>query len=265
MLKFYPLFSGSSGNMYLVKSEHATILIDLGVTYKVAKEALDSIDVDTHSIDAVLVTHEHVDHTRGLGRLEKMCSTAIYTTTKTYDQIYDKYFTKLENKPNFVEVKYNTEFNIKDITVLPFKVSHDAVMPVGYKVMCEGKVITIATDLGYVDSTAYECLKSSDLSLIEANYDTNLLMYGPYPYATKMRIQSELGHLSNTDTSHTILNLAKDGKRDFILGHMSLNNNNIDQALFEVNSTLEKNGFNLSDFNINVATRDFSDEVYTLW
>lgn len=264
MLKFYPLFSGSSGNMYLVQSENAKILIDFGVTYKAAKDALNSIGVDISTIDAILVTHEHVDHVRGLGRMAKMCNTTIYTTTKTYDEIYDKYFTKLEDKPQFVEVEYGKEFNIKDFRVLPFKVSHDAVMPVGYKVMCDDKTVTIATDLGYVDSNIYECLKASDLSVIEANYDTNLLMYGPYPYATKMRIQGEFGHLSNTDTSHVILNLAKDGKRNFILGHMSINNNNIDQAMFEVNSTLEKNGFNLCDFNIHVATRDFSDEVYTL-
>jgi len=77
-----------------------------------------------------------------------------------------------------------------------------------------------------------------------------------------MRIQGEFGHLSNVDTSNTILNLAKDGCRNFVLGHISINNNNIDQAIFEVNDTLKKNGFNLNEFNINVATRDFSDEVY---
>lgn len=264
MLKFYPLFSGSSGNMYLVKSNNAKILIDFGVTFKVAKEALKNIDIDISSIDAILVTHEHVDHVRGLARMAKMCSTNIFTTAKTYDEIYNKYFSNLESAPNFVKVEYDKEFEIKDFKILPFKVSHDAVMPVGYKVSCGDKTVTVATDLGYVDDNIYNCLKSSDLSVIEANYDTNLLMYGPYPYATKMRIQSELGHLSNTDTSHIILNLAKDGKRNFILGHMSINNNDAGQALSEINATLEKGGFDLNDFNINIATRNFSDEVYTL-
>lgn len=73
------------------------------------------------------------------------------------------------------------------------------------------------------------------------------------------------GHLSNIDTSSIILNLAKEGKRDFILGHISVNNNNADQALFEVTNTLKNNGFDIKDFNIHVATRNFSSEVYTLW
>lgn len=264
MFKFYPLFSGSSGNMYLAESTNTKILIDFGVTYKAAKDALNNIDIDIATIDAVLITHEHVDHIRGLGRMAKVCNTTIYATSKTYSEIYNKYFINLENEPNFVNVEYDNEFMIGDFQILPFKVSHDAIMPVGYKITCESKTVTIATDLGYVDHNTYECLKSSDLSLIEANYDSNLLMYGPYPYATKMRIQSELGHLSNTDTSHVILSLAKDGKRNFILGHMSINNNNADQALFEINNTLEKNGFNLSDFNISIASRNFSDEVYML-
>ena len=265
MLKFYPLFSGSSGNMYLVQSSNAKILVDFGVTYKAARDGLKSLGVDIASIDAILVTHEHVDHTRGLSRMMKMCSVLIYTTSKTYEAIYNKYFSILETKPKFVDVKYDEEFQIKDFIILPFKVSHDAAMPVGYKISCDNKTVTIATDLGYVDQNTYECLKSSDLSVIEANYDPNLLMYGPYPFATKMRIQSDTGHLSNVDTSSIILSLARDGKRDFILGHISLNNNNADQALFEVNNILKNNGFNPDEFNIHVATRDFSSEVYTLW
>lgn len=191
MLKFYPLFSGSSGNMYLVESNDTRILVDFGVTYKAAKDGLKSIGIDIGSIDAILVTHEHVDHTRGLTRMMKLCSVPIYTTTKTYETIYDKYFSTLENKPTFITVEYNKEFKIKDFTIFPFEVSHDAIMPVGYKISCGDKTVTIATDLGYVDSNTYECLKSSDLSVIEANYDPNLLMYGPYPFATKMRIQSD--------------------------------------------------------------------------
>lgn len=261
MLKFHPIFSGSSGNMYLIESEQAKILIDLGVTYKVAKTALESINIDISNIDALLVTHEHIDHTKGISRFAKLTPVKIFMTDKTFNALYDKHFSKLENI-NITYVNYNERFNIKDITIYPFKVSHDAAMPVGYTITSKDKSITIATDLGYIDKPIYEQLKSSDLSLIEANYDPNLLMYGPYPYTTKLRIQSELGHLSNADTSSVILNLARDGKRNFVLGHMSVNNNNAEQALYEVNSTLEENGFKLSEFNINIATRDFSNEVY---
>lgn len=262
MLKLHPLFSGSSGNMYLIESNEAKILIDIGITYKAAINAFSNIGVEVTNIDALLITHEHVDHTRGLGRFAKLNFTPIYMTEKTYDALFDKHFSKLETLPLFKPVIYDEPIYIKDIVITPFKVSHDAVMPVGYKITCENKTLTIATDLGYVDKPIYEHLKTSDLSVIEANYDPNLLMYGPYPFSTKMRIQSEIGHLSNIDTSNTILNLAKDGKRNFLLGHISINNNNIEQAIFEVNNILENNGFNLDEFNINVATREFSDEVY---
>lgn len=262
MLKLHPLFSGSSGNMYLIESNEAKILIDIGVTYKAVNQAFKEINIDLESVDALFITHEHVDHTRGIGRFAKLNTTPIYMTAKTYETIYDKYFSKLDSKPNVHTVTYDEQINIKDIVINPFKVSHDAVMPVGYKISSKDKTLTIATDLGYIDKNIYEHLKSSNLSVIEANYDPNLLMYGPYPFSTKMRIQSDIGHLSNIDTSTTILNLAKEGKRDFLLGHISLNNNNADQAIFEVNYLLQENGFNLDEFNINVATRDFSDEVY---
>ncbi|MBR5227179.1 MAG: MBL fold metallo-hydrolase [Clostridia bacterium] len=262
MLKLYPLFSGSSGNMYLIESEQAKILIDIGVTYKAAIAAFEHININVDEIDGLFITHEHVDHTRGIGRLIKKHNMPLYTTSKTYESLYDKYFSKLEKTPNFISVEYDNPISIKDILIEPFKVSHDAVMPVAYKISSKGKTITIATDLGYVDENIYSKLKLADLSVIEANYDPNLLMYGPYPFSTKMRIQGELGHLSNIDTSKTILNLAKEGKRNFILGHISNNNNNVEQAIFEVNHTLQQNGFNTNEFCINIATRDFSDEVY---
>lgn len=264
MLKFYPLFSGSSGNMYLVESNNTKIVIDVGVSYKAIKYALDSINISPQDIDAIFITHEHIDHTRGIGRFLKFNSIPLYMTKPTLDALYDKHFSQLDTAPEFHEVKYNSNIIIKDITISPFKVSHDAAMPVGYEIICGDKSIAIATDLGYIDEPIYSHLKSSNLSVIEANYDTNLLMYGPYPFSTKKRIQGEFGHLSNTDTSAAILNLAKDGKRNFILGHISMNNNSNDQALYEVINALEKNGFDLKDFNINIATRDFSNEVYML-
>jgi len=265
MLKLHPLFSGSSGNMYLIESDNAKILIDIGVTYKAVTQAFKDINISIESIDALFITHEHIDHTRGIGRFAKLNNIPIYMTSKTYDVLFCKHFAKLETTPNYTQVIYNEPIKVKDITITPFKVSHDAVMPVGYNITCEDKSLTIATDLGYVDKPIYNHLKKSDLCVIEANYDPNLLMYGPYPFATKMRIQGELGHLSNIDTSNTILNLAKDGRRNFVLGHISVNNNNIEQAIFEVNDTLKKNGFNINEFNINVATREFSDEVYLVW
>lgn len=264
MLKLYPLYSGSSGNMYLIKSEASTILVDIGVSYKALINSLTELNLSIDDVDALLITHEHSDHTLGFSTFVNKTNIPIYITKKTLDFLIDKNSSKLKKTPNAHIIKQDDSFNIKDINVTSTKVSHDAKEPVSFHISSLDKSLTIATDLGFVSNNVYENLRNSNISVIESNYDRNLLMYGPYTYPLKCRIQSDLGHLSNDDASNTILNLAKEGKRDFILGHLSKMNNEPEQALFNVNNILIQNGFNTKDFNIHVATRDASFEVYDL-
>lgn len=261
MLNLYPLFSGSSGNMYLVESNNTNVLVDIGISYKRANIALNEIGKSFEDIDALVITHEHSDHIQGLATLLKKQNIPIYTSKGTSSAIQEKL--KL-NDIQINEITADEKFNIKDISITPFEISHDAAMPLGYTISSENKSLTIATDLGYVSENIYSHLKEANLSVIESNYDNTLLMYGPYNYNLKQRIKSNLGHLSNTDTASVITNLAKDGKRSFILGHLSQNNNNPDIAYSIITDTLKENGFNLDEFNINIATRDFSSEVYSL-
>ena len=246
MLKLYPLYSGSSGNMYLIRSPKATVIVDIGVSFKSLTESLDTLGISISEIDALFITHEHIDHTKGVATL------------------LDKHKDKLKKEPVFVSVKQNNEFYLKDIKVTPFRISHDAKEPLGFTFANEESILTIATDLGYVSDDVYKQLSDSTFTVLECNYDRNLLMYGPYSYPLKCRIQSDIGHLSNDDTSDTILCLAKEGKRNFLLGHISENNNEPEQALFAVNQALRENGFDLNEFNINCATRDVSYEEYIL-
>lgn len=264
MLKLYPLYSGSSGNMYLIKSPNSALLVDIGVSFKSLVEGLDNLEMNVSDISALLITHEHSDHTKGITTFINKTNIPIYTTEGTYTYIKNKYEAKFKKIPQTVFVEPNASFKIDDITVTPFKTSHDAAYPVGYTFSHEDSTLTIATDLGYVSGEVYKQLLKANFSVIEANYDKTLLMYGPYTYPLKCRIQSDIGHLSNDDTSATILSLAKEGKRNFLLGHISENNNEPEQAMFCVNTVLESNGFNLQDFNINYATRNVSYEVYDL-
>lgn len=261
MLNLYPLFSGSSGNMYLVESNNTNVLVDIGISYKRAQNALNEIGKSFENINALVITHEHSDHIQGLATLLKKQNIPIYASKGTSLAIKQKL--KLENI-NINEIQPSETFSIQDINVTPFETSHDAAMPLGYTLASENKTLTIATDLGYVSDNVYSHLKDSNLSVIESNYDNTLLMYGPYNYNLKQRIKSNIGHLSNTDTANVITNLAKEGKRSFVLGHISENNNNPDIAYSIVTDTLKENGFDLAEFNINVATRDFSSEVYSL-
>lgn len=264
MLKLYPLYSGSSGNMYLIKSPTSTVLVDLGVSFKSLTTCLENLNINITDISALLITHEHSDHIKGITTFINKTNIPIYTTEGTKNYILNKYEDKLKNTPDISLVKPETSFKIGDILVTPFETSHDASDPVGYTLQNADSTLTIATDLGYVSENVYEHLLNSNLSLIESNYDRNLLMYGDYTYPLKCRIQSDIGHLSNDDTSNLILDLAKRGKRNFILGHISQNNNEPEQAMFAVNSTLQDNGFDLKDFNIHCATRDMSFEEYVL-
>lgn len=264
MLKLYPLYSGSSGNMYLIKSEASTILVDIGVSYKALINSLCELNLSIDNVDALLITHEHADHTLGFSTFVNKTNIPIYLTKKTLDYLITKNSSRLKKTPNAHIIKQEDTFEIKDITVSSTPVSHDASEPVSYHISSMDKSLTIATDLGFVSGNIYDNLRNSNISVIESNYDKNLLMYGPYTYPLKCRIQSDLGHLSNDDASNTILNLAKDGKRDFILGHLSKMNNEPEQALFSVNTILTQNGFDTKEFNIHVATRDASFEVYDL-
>ena len=264
MLKLYPLYSGSSGNMYLVKSPNSTVIVDIGVSFKSLTTCLENLGLNIQDISALFITHEHSDHIKGLTTFINKTNIPIYTTEGTKNYILSKYTDKFKKTPHIITVKPETNINVQDITITPFETSHDAVEPVGYTLQNGDSILTIATDLGYVSDNVYEHLLSSNLSVIESNYDRNLLMYGNYAYPLKCRIQSDIGHLSNDDTANLILDLAREGKRDFVLGHISQNNNEPEQAMFSVNNTLSSNGFNLNEFNINYATRDMSFEVYEL-
>ena len=264
MLKLYPLYSGSSGNMYLIRSPKATVIVDIGVSFKSLTTSLETLGIGLSEIDALFITHEHTDHTLGLATFINKTNIPIYTSNGTSSYLLNKLSSKLKKDPSIATISANNTFTLKDITITPFNISHDAAEPLGFTFSNEDSVLTIATDLGYVSNEVYDKLAHSTFSVIECNYDRNLLMYGPYSYPLKCRIQSDIGHLSNDDTSHTILSLAKEGKRNFLLGHISENNNEPEQALFSVNNTLAKNGFDLNDFNINLATRDLSFEEYIL-
>lgn len=264
MLKLYPLYSGSSGNMYLIKSPTSAVLVDIGVSFKSLVTSLEKLQMTLDDISALFITHEHSDHIKGLTTFINKTNIPIYTAQGTKDYILNKFLDKFINAPNINVITPETSLKVQDVTITPFKTSHDASDPVGYTLQNDDSTLTIATDLGYVSDNVYEHLCASNLCVIESNYDRNLLMYGNYTYPLKCRIQSDIGHLSNDDTSNLILDLAKCGKRDFILGHISENNNEPEQALFSVSTTLTRNGFDLNDFNIHCASRDLSFEEYVL-
>ena len=263
MINLYPLFSSSSGNMYLIESENTNILIDIGVTYKKVKDALNHFGKEPSNIDAIFITHEHSDHIKGLNLFVKNNpSVPIYASFGTCE--YIKSILTSAGIPTDSIITLSDEIIIKNITVNYFNTSHDAVDPVGYKISCGDKSVTIATDLGVMTNDVFSYLKNCSLPVIETNYDKEMLLAGKYPFEIKRRISGPFGHLSNDDSGQVILKLAKCGTRNFLLSHMSENNNIPELAKESICSTLSLAGFNVDEFNINVASKHFSDEVYSL-
>jgi len=265
MLNLYPLFSSSSGNMYLIETENANILIDIGVTYKKVKEALNHFSKEPSNIDAIFITHEHSDHVKGINVFVKNNPTVpIYASTGTASYLVSQLEKANIKSYNILPLSDNIDITIKDLSISHFHTSHDAVDPVGYKISSCDKSVTIATDLGIMTNDVFSYLNSCSLPVIESNYDKNMLLAGSYPFETKRRINGPYGHLSNEDSGQVILRLAKNGTRDFLLSHMSENNNIPELAKETICSTLTLAGFDVDEFNINIASKNFSDEVYEL-
>ena len=263
MFNIHPLYSSSSGNMFHIETNKANILIDVGVSYKAINEGLKSIGKDISDINAVFITHEHIDHIKGLPLLCRKNDIPIYALGKTAKYLEDALNEK-NIKNNIFELKYGQAYKIKDIEFSPFETSHDAIMPCGYMLISGNSTLTFATDLGYVSDNVMENLKEADFAILEANYDNTLLDFGKYPYMLKRRIKSNIGHLSNDNTADAIAELAKFDKKDFLLAHLSENNNNKEIMLNTISDNLYKNDIDFNAMNINVASKNLSSEEYNI-
>lgn len=251
---FCSLFSGSSGNCIYVGTERTNILIDVGMSGKRIAQSLNSIGISPGEIDGILITHEHVDHVRGVGVMSRMFNIPIYVNNNTWKNIEGSIGRISEN--NIKIIKNNSAFFIGDIDIKSFKTPHDAVDPSGYSFFNGGKKISIATDIGHVSQWVFENIKDSDILLLESNHDEEMLKFGPYPYALKRRILSDIGHLSNKSAGEALIKLLT-RKMVVVLGHLSQQNNYPELAYSTVLSVLKENGIDTDrDIRLEMAHRD---------
>jgi len=188
MLKTCTLYSGSSGNSIYVESKNTKILIDVGVSCKKILEALEQIKVNILDINAILITHEHIDHTKALNLLSSKFNIPVYCNKLTWDALK---LTCPVQKNTFTN---NEFFEIGDLKIFPFSTSHDAADPCGFNIYNQNSKITIATDIGCVSSNLLKNLENSSLLFVESNYDPEVLKMSSYPYKLKQRIASNIGH-----------------------------------------------------------------------
>lgn len=263
MIKFCSLFSGSSGNALFIGTENTKLLIDAGLSAKRVLEALCSIGENPAELSAVLISHEHVDHVRGAGIISRKQNIPIYANEATWAAMESGLGpVKVENMQAFCT---GSEFEIGDICIRPFSIPHDAAEPVGFNFHAEGKKLTTATDIGHVTDELLENIVDSDLLLLESNHDVEMLRVGPYPWPLKKRILGDNGHLSNEMAAKIIAYMAEKGGRQFILGHLSKENNFPELAYQTTYNALSEKKIAVGcDVSLEVALRDRVGKVKIL-
>ncbi len=262
MLNFCSLYSGSSGNSFLIGTENTNILVDAGVSSKKIEQALNSLNVDPCSISGILVTHEHSDHVQGLGTFSKKFDIPVYVNFETLDAM-PKQKEKLNIK-NINLFQVGNTFYINDLKIASFSIPHDAANPCGFSIYKNNKKISIATDIGHMTNSILENLEKSSFIMLESNYDPEVLKCSPYPYYLKTRIAGPNGHLPNEMAGKTISHLLKYGLEGAMLGHLSKESNFPELAYKTVVDELISNNYNENSLSLNVASRDCPSKLIKL-
>lgn len=263
MLNFCSLYSGSSGNSLFVETENTKILVDAGMSCKKIEEALYSIEVNPSSINAILVTHEHSDHVKGISTISKKFDIPVFATKETFDAM-PTHTQKISTK-NINFFNPSEKFYIDDLEILPFSIPHDAANPCGFNIIKDKNQISIATDIGHMTRPILNNLEGSKFILLESNYDTEVLKCCSYPFILKSRIASDTGHLSNTIAGKTISYLSKNSYlKTAMLGHLSKESNFPELAYQTVVDELISSCADNNSIKLSVANRDCPSKLITL-
>ena len=246
------LGSGSRGNATFVKTDRVRLLIDAGLSRKEIAKRLESIGEDPDGIDAILITHEHSDHSCGLKTILKDLPVQVFATGGTLRALHTQDYEL--NGSSLVSVHAEEPFTIGDAEILPFSVPHDAAEPVAFSVKYNGIKITQLTDIGYLPDAVAQKLHGSHMLILESNHDLEMLRVGPYPWNLKQRLMGRYGHLSNTAVAQFIRD-RYDGVADHVmLAHLSSKNNHPEIARQEAALALRDRG--LSSARLTVTSQD---------
>jgi len=230
------LASGSKGNCILVRSKNTGIIIDAGISLKRIWAALEDLKVPRSIIKAVLISHEHSDHTRSAGALARSLKIPLMITADTYTYCAHR-LGKVQDWIHYFET--GIEFLVGDILVRPFRSSHDAADPCNFRLEHDERSLGIALDLGYFSKLTILRLQSVHSLILESNHDLKMLMEGPYEPNLKLRVKSEHGHLSNEQAVGLISQVMHPGLKNLVLAHLSETNNHPDLAHNVMNDYLQ--------------------------
>ncbi len=238
-LKLCVLGSGSRGNAVLMQSGATRILVDAGFSSRMMGKRLNSIGVDPRSIEAVIITHEHTDHSKGASACAAKWGWKIYATSGTQTG------SRFEPEDRAETITAGRDFEIGEIRISPVAISHDATEPVA--VIATGRTsgvrAGIVYDLGVMTEPVHRALERIDILILESNHDGEMLRNGPYPSALKRRIAGREGHLSNKAAAAAAIECAHQGMSHIVLAHLSEVNNTSRTATESMRSALRRTPF----------------------
>lgn len=228
------LASGSKGNSALISTGKQNFLVDMGISCRALITNLKEVGINVEDLDGILITHEHIDHVRGLATFTKKYSVPVYSSEQTWRAILSK-DGKIERRSCRI---IGNSLKCGEVEVNSFAIPHDAVDPHGYLFKCNGSKCAYITDTGFVTETVRQAAEDSDTLILEANHDVEMLKNGSYPYVLKQRILSTRGHLSNESAGWLVANLPR-VPESIILAHLSQENNLPSLALDTVRNILD--------------------------
>lgn len=246
---YYSIASGSSGNCGLYMADGTAILMDLGVSLRKITTALAGIGLGLDDVSAVLLTHEHIDHVKGLPMFLKKAKAPVFASRGTAEALAEKDPSCADRLNEFDS---GEGFWVRNVDIATFATPHDAADSVGYILEHGSHRFGFATDLGFVPREAADLLRGCETVVLESNHDPHMLQAGPYPYALKMRVAGPAGHLSNPDCAVFAADLVRHGTRNLVLAHLSEKNNMPALALQQTVSALH----GLPDCAVQVAPRE---------
>ncbi len=217
MKGFCPLASGSKGNALYVGTKHTKVLIDAGLSARMIKKKLEEINVDLADIDAIVITHEHSDHIRGLAILGCKMGIPVFANSDTARAIYES----IGDAPKFKIFSTGETFEFGDIAFDPFSIQHDAMDPVGFILRLNSIKLGICADLGFATSLVVSKLQECDYLYLEANHQVEMVHSCPRPAIYKQRVLGRLGHLSNAQAAELLEQILHPKLKAVYLAHLS--------------------------------------------
>jgi phosphoribosyl 1,2-cyclic phosphodiesterase len=257
-MRFSVLASGSGGNACYVETDQARILIDAGLSCRELMRRLETVQADPKALDALVVTHEHVDHMRGAGPLARLLDIPVYINRSTFR----KSLKTLGNLSKPMTIHTGQTITINDLSIETFTKCHDTADPIGLVLSSDGSRLGLITDLGRSTQVVEDRLRGCHALIIEFNHDQKMLENGPYPWEVKRRIKGAEGHLSNQQAGELLEAVAHKDLDLVILAHISRVNNDEVRAFKEARDALTRRG--LKNTRIVISRQDNPTKIANL-